>query len=448
MIFVAIAAALAGLLFGYDVGSISGALLYIEKDFILSPWQQGFVVGAVPFGALLTSLVGGMLNDKIGRKKSLLLTALLFIGGALICAVSISIAMLICGRLLIGLAIGIGSFSAPLYIAEMSEERHRGGLVTLNQLAIVCGICLAYGMNYLLSSTENWRLMLGFATIPGLILLVSSMLLPESPRWLMLKNQFEKAKHILCRIHGKSEGEAEFHALSSVIKSEHSISKKTFRKDFYKVLALGILVSILTQAVGINAIIYYAPKIFLAAGIGAKTSAILATFGIGLVNVIFTLVAVRFLDQFGRRKLLLTGVFGIALSLLCIVIVLHFMVLSSTVAWIIFGCFLLFIACQAIGTGPACWLIPSEIFPLSIRGLGMGLSVAANWGTNVIVALLFPIVLKTYGVGVSFFVFLVIAIIAWIYFYTMVPETKDVSLETIESNLYANKKMRDLGASR
>jgi sugar porter (SP) family MFS transporter len=444
MIFIAIAAALAGLLFGYDVGSISGALLFIKDTFNLTSAQQGLVVSAVPFGALVTSALGGKFNDFLGRKKNLILTAALFFIGALVCALANNVVTLGLGRLLLGFAIGIGSFSAPLYISEIAKQKYRGGLVTLNQLAIVTGICLSYGLNYALSAQGEWRLMLGFGVIPALILFVSAILLPESPRWLMTKKQNTAAKNILTRIHGEAEATKEYNKLNEVLQQEDNGGKANFR-SFYKVLTLGILVSILTQAVGINAIIYYAPKIFSEAGLAKNTVDILATLGIGLVNVIFTLVAVRLLDQFGRRRLLLIGITGIVLSLVAIVAVFLVGTISPKMAWFVFGCFIVFIACQAIGTGPACWLIPSEIFPVKVRGLGMGLSVAFNWGTNVVVAFLFPIILNNWGGANAFLIFLIIAVIALIYFYMNVPETKGVSLEQIEENLNAGKRMRDLG---
>lgn len=443
---ISIVAAIAGLLFGYDVGVISGALLFIKDTFQMSPSEQGFVVGAVPFGALVASALCGKFNDVLGRRNNLLLTATLFMVGTVGCAFAMSIPFMICARIIIGIAIGVGSFSAPLYIAEVSQQEHRGALVTLNQLAIVCGILLAYVVNALFSVHGEWRWMFGLGVLPAIILFILAWLLPESPRWLMIRNNVSAAHNILMRIHGREKADRELAELKEVVRIEKESSGKKLQRGFYKVLFLGIFVSILTQAVGINAIIYYAPSIFELTGFTHATSAIFATLGVGLVNVIFTLVAVRLLDRFGRRPLLLIGVGGIILSL--ILMVLSFagnINIHASLAWVTFFACILFVASQAIGTGPACWLIPSEIFPTKMRGVGMGFSVAFNWGTNVVVAYFFPIILANWGGVSSFTIFLCIAIVAWIYFYNAVPETKGVSLEKIEENLYAGKRSRDLG---
>lgn len=446
LIAISVVAALAGLLFGFDVGVISGAQIFIKETFALTAAEQGILVGGVPFGALLASAVCGKFNDLLGRRNNLLFTAALFAIGSLGCSLAQSIDVLIIFRLLVGLAIGVGSFSAPLYIAEVSEEAHRGGLVTLNQLAIVTGILLAYLIDYYFAPTHNWRAMFLFGLIPAALLFVLAWFLPESPRWLMVRNKLLAAKKVLRRIHGADKAEHEFGELQKVIDEEQSRTTTCSVGMFSKVLWLGILVSILTQAVGINAIIYYAPLIFKQTGFGHTTTAILATVGVGVVNVVFTLIAIRLLDKFGRRPLLLTGVAGIALSLVLLVVSFSVNIqLHPMFAWLSFLAVIMFVACQAFSTGPMCWLIPSEIFPTNARGLGMGLSVAFNWGTNVLVAFFFPIVSLHFGGVASFAMFLVIAIIAWIYFYTKVPETKGVSLEHIEENLFNGKKTRYLG---
>jgi sugar porter (SP) family MFS transporter len=444
-IFITIAAALAGLLFGYDAGIISGAMLFIKKTFTLSAMQQGLIVSGVPFGALVSSLLSGKLNDALGRKKNLLITAVIFFVGSAICAMAPNENALVIGRLFMGVAIGIGSFSAPLYIAEISEQRFRGALVTLNQLAIVIGILLAYVVNYAFSQSGLWRDMLGGGMLPAVLLFVAALLLPESPRWLIAKGRFSVAEKVLIKIH-KHRAQEELANIKEVVNFEGSQGKVNPWHDFSKVLWLGILVSILTQAVGINAIIYYAPSIFQLTGFSHNTAAIFATMGVGLVNVIFTIFAVRFLDKYGRRPLLLVGVVGIVISLVILVVAFAIGVHSTALAWVVFASMILFIACQAIGTGPACWLIPSEIFPINIRGLGMGLSVACNWGANVVVAFFFPVVLHAWGASGSFGCFLVIALVALVYFYRYVPETKGISLEQIEKNLYLGKRTRDLGA--
>lgn len=442
---VAIVAALAGLLFGFDAGIISGVLLFLKHNFADSATNTGLIVSAVPFGALISAALCGKFNDVLGRKKILFVTAVLFFIGSLICAAAPTVTDLVIGRFILGIAIGIGSFSAPLYIAEVSQYRVRGALVTLNQLAIVLGIMLAYLINYVFSTSGEWRYMLAFGMFPALILGICVLFLPESPRWLMLKGREQEAYDILDHIHDADEAKQEIAKINKVLSAEKLTLKEAFARGFKKVLWLGIFVSILTQAVGINAIIYYAPTVFKLTGFSADASAIFATVGIGFVNVVFTIVAIFLLDNLGRRTLLLTGVAGIILSLIVLTIAFHVGVNSMTLAWITFFSMVLFVACQAIGTGPACWLIPSEIFPMQVRGLGMGISVAFNWGANVVVAFVFPIVLANWGAAISFGMFLIIAIIAWLYFYAYVPETKGVSLEQIEENLASGCKSRELG---
>ncbi len=440
-------AALAGLLFGYDVGVISGAVLFLKKYFLLTAHQEGFIVGSVPFGALIASALCGKFNDVIGRRNNLLLTAVLFIVGTMGCVFAMNVPALVISRFIIGLGIGMGSFSAPLYIAEVSQREYRGAMVTLNQLAIVIGIMLAYCVDYLFTATSDWRYMFACGLLPAIVLFFLAWILPESPRWLMVHDDHRSAQAILTRIHGQENARKEFQELQEVVRIEKQNAGKKVQRGFFKVLLLGILVSILTQAVGINAIIYYAPSIFQQTGFDSATSAMLASIGVGVVNVVFTIVAIKLLDRYGRRLLLLIGVSGIVLSLLVMVLGFASHLSGHTaLAWLMFFAIILFVACQAIGTGPACWLIPSEVFPVNMRGIGMGFSVAFNWGTNVLVAYFFPFILLNFGGTISFAIFLIIAIIALLYFFFFVPETKNVSLERIEENLYAGKKTRQLGA--
>ena len=292
ILFVCIAAALAGLLFGYDVGVVSGALLYIKPYFNLDAEQVGIVVSAVPFGALIGALLCGKLSDIFGRKRSLIFTALLFGLGSIFCALANDVAMLVIGRCILGLAVGVGSFSAPLYLSELSHQRHRGGLVTLNQLAITLGILLAYVMNYVFSFSHAWRWMLGFGAIPAVVLFVLLWFLPKSPRWLMLQGLHQHAQKVLSTFHGDDYAKKEMQEIEMVLSHQSMSWLQILKaKGFRKVLGLGVMISILTQAVGINAIIYYAPAVLKDSGFGHNTGALIATAGIGLVNVLFTIVA-------------------------------------------------------------------------------------------------------------------------------------------------------------
>lgn len=439
VILMALAAGLAGVLFGYDAGIISGALLFIDQTFALSSTMQGLVVSAVPFGALVFALLCGRFNDIFGRKIALLFTAILFSIGAIICAFAAGETSLLIGRLCLGCAIGVGSFSAPLYISEISHEKHRGALVTINQLAIVSGILISYIVSYALTPYGAWRWMLGLGLIPAVILFFSALTLPRSPRWLVTKNRLQEAKTILNDIHGAEKAREEMASIQQVITQKQLNLREMLSGGYLKIIILGVMVSILTQAVGINAIIYYAPTIFESTGLSKASGATLATVGIGLINFIFTLLAIYLLDKKGRRKLLLTGVAGIVLSLIALTFCFGHGLENHTILYLVLGSMLFFVACQAFSTGPACWLIPSEIFPLKMRGTGMGLAVAFNWGTNVVVAFLFPIVLKHWGPAHAFGIFLIIAIIALFYFYLAVPETKNISLEEIEERFLSKE---------
>lgn len=440
-------AALAGLLFGYDVGVISGALIFIHKALATTAAQDGMIVSTVPFGALLAAALGGRLNDMLGRRDSLLVTASLFIFGSLLCALADTVPVLIVGRFLLGLAVGVGSFSAPLYIAELSASADRGRLVTMNQLAITLGILLAYFIDYCFAPTANWRMMLGLGAVPAAFLAAGIGLLPRSPRWLLLKGRRKQAYLSLRELYGESRVREEFR---EIVKSFSGSIKLTFADiasgNFFKVLVLGVMVSIITQAVGINAIIYYAPVIFNHAGFSSGQGDIMATVGLGVINVVFTIIAMLRLDKAGRRKMLLGGMLGIIVSLLVLVVAFLYGIHTFWMTWAAFLCLGLFVASQAIGTGPACWLVPSEIFPTSMRSVGMSISVAFNWATNVVVAMLFPIILLYHGPAVVFTIFLVIALLGWWYFYVCLPETKGLSLETIEENLRLGKSLRDLGS--
>jgi sugar porter (SP) family MFS transporter len=441
---VALAAACAGLLFGYDAGVISGALLFIKGHFHMSGEMQGLVVSAVPMGALVASALTGKFSDLWGRRRALSLAAVLFALGAVICALSASVHWLVTGRLILGLAVGVGSFSAPLYIAEVANKKHRGAMVTLNQFAIVIGICLAYLVNLLLAPHGQWRYMLGIGLVPALVLWLAVRALPESPRWLISRGNIDKARAILKRMLNKRGVESEISDLTALVSSRVKMTmKEAVRLGFGRVLTLGVMVSVLTQAIGINAVIYYAPTIFKHTGF--HNVAILATLGIGLVNVLFTGISIFMLDLFGRRRLLMVGISGIVVSLVALTFVFFFPSTGMVTAWVSLISMFVFVASQAIGTGPACWLIPSEIFPTKLRGLGMGLSVASNWAANVVAAFFFPIVLLHAGPQYAFGAFLVIALGAWWYFYRSVPETKNLTLEQIEANLKAGVSMRNLG---
>ncbi len=443
--FITFAAAISGLLFGYDAGIISGAMLFIKKQFPLTDAQIGMIVSAVPAGALISALLIGKCSDIFGRKKILLTTAVLFGLGSLVCAFANGVNGLILGRALMGFAVGMSSSLAPVYIAEMAEEKRRGGLVTLFLISVNGGIFVSYLINYVYAGAEDWRSMLGVGVVPAVILFCCAAIIPESPRWLAVRGRVQEAFQILRNLHGEEKSMKEMKEIETILHQEKTSLKTLFQKNFIRVLLLGIIISIFTQAVGINAIIYYAPTIFQLTGFNQSTVSILATVGIGFTVTLAAVVAAVIIDRVGRRKLLLNGLAGIIVCLIMIIYGFAEVTDPKMLGWIILLSSIAFVACQGLSVGPACFLLPSEIFPAKIRGTAMGISIAFNWITNTIVAFLFPIVLHRWGAANSFAVFLVTSILGWILFYLYVPETKDVSLETMEMNLISGTRLRDLG---
>lgn len=436
---------ISGILFGYDAGIISGAMLFIKKTFEISSTQVGEIVSAVPLGALIAAIFTGYISDLLGRKKLLLITAILFLIGSLGCALANDPFLLIISRLLLGFAIGMGSSLSPMYISEMAEKNRRGKLVTLYLISVNFGIFISYLISLLLSHLELWRLMLGLGVIPASVLLIFSSFLPESARWLIANGKTEEGIEVLKKIHGNDGSKLEYEEIKKTLPLEKITLKSAFQFKFFKVIFLGALIGIFTQAVGINAIIYYAHTLFQKTGFNKTVITMLATLGIGFVVTLSAIFASIFIDQFGRRKLLLSGLCGIILSLLVIIFSFTYVHDQKILGWLALISFMFFVACQGISVGPACFLMPSEIFPAKIRGFGMGVSITFNWLTNFLVALLFPIALDAYGVAFVFKIFLALSVAGFSIFYFFIPETRNVSLENIELNILANKKLRLLG---
>jgi sugar porter (SP) family MFS transporter len=426
-------AALAGLLFGYDTGVISGAILFIQKDFNLSAEQEGLVVSGVLFGATFSSLFSGKLTDYFGRRLVILGISLLFVGGSIIAALANSVPALVAGRFILGLAIGIASFTAPLYISEVSPPDKRGGLVSLNQLAITVGILGSYLVDYIFSGQGQWQMMVGFGAVPGVILGIGMLVMPESPRWYTLKGRKSEARLVLARIRGSEDVEKELSEIESTLAEEEQGEwKELVLPSMRRLLLIGLGLAFFQQFTGINTVIYYAPTIFNLAGFESNSVSILATAGVGLVNVAMTIVGVCLLDKMGRRPLLLTGLVGMLVSLTTLS--LGFMQASpgEHLKWIGVGSLVLYVASFAISLGPIFWLIIAEIYPLNVRGLAMGLATAMCWVSNLIVSYTFPILIKYAGPSLTFSLYAVITILAISFSYWLVPETKGLSLEEIE----------------
>ncbi|MGB7198125.1 MAG: sugar porter family MFS transporter, partial [Acidobacteriaceae bacterium] len=407
--------ALAGLLFGYDTGVISGAILFVRKDFLLSTFQEEVVVSAVLLGAVAGAAFGGKLADALGRRKLLIQVAILFTIGAIGTALAPTPTLLAIGRVVVGIAIGIASFTAPLYISEVSPPAIRGKLVSLNQLMITLGIVVSYLADYGLADKEAWRWMFGLAAIPALILLIGLFFVPESPRWLMGRSMEDQARAVLQRIRESSDVSAELAEIKEDLSLQEGGWRELLNVSLRRPLIIGIGLAIFQQFTGINTVIYYAPTIFQLAGLHSASAAILATVGVGVVNVLLTIVALRILDRAGRRPLLLWGLVGMVISLGVLGAAFLLAGSSPIVAWLAVISLALYVACFAIGLGPVFWLLISEIYPLKIRGRAMGVATMMNWGSNLIVALTFLSLLHSLGRSATFWLYAVVGILAWFF---------------------------------
>ncbi|MBA3660202.1 MAG: sugar porter family MFS transporter [Gammaproteobacteria bacterium] len=439
-------AAIAGLLFGFDTGIISGALLFIEKDFALSTVMKELIVSSVLLGAMFGSLFSGHLTDRFGRRKLMLIISALFIFGTGIAAFAPNVNSILFGRLFIGFAIGIGSYTAPLYIAEVSPFHLRGGLVSLNQLAITIGILCSFIINYTFTNIDgSWRWMFGMGLVPAILLSIGMIFLPESPRFLVKKNKIDEATKTLKQLRNTEEVEEEI----KEIKNSLNLTKTSFREIFSPwirpVLFLGAMLGFIQQVTGINTIIYYAPTIFQLAGFPDASSSILATVGLGIVNVLATIFAIIYLDKLGRRPLLLTGLIGMGLCLLGLSFSFYFGTDMGSLRWFALGCTFVYIISFAFSLGAILWLVVSEIFPLEVRATAMGVAVFSCWFWNFVVSATFLSLLNALGPSQTFLVYACMCVFSLIFCYYKTPETRGVTLEQIEENIRKRVPLRSIG---
>jgi MFS transporter, SP family, galactose:H+ symporter len=427
-------AALGGLLFGYDTGIISGALLFLKEQFSLSPNMQAVLTCAALLGAALGAASGGVFADRFGRRSVILFISLWFVLGSFLCAAAKTLSFFLAGRILLGVCIGIVSFVAPLYIAEVAPAQRRGALVSLNQLAIAVGILGSYLVGYAYANSGDWRWMVGLGAVPGLILGLGMVALPESPRWLMKRGLESDARQILVRARANLHVEEELAEIREDLRKENAQSNWSalFDSALHRPLVLGIGLAILQQTTGINAVLYYAPTIFRSVGFESASSAILATAGVGVVNVAVTLIALRLIDRTGRRVLLLASLAGMCASLCLFAAGFSLGPHLSVFKWVAVGSLTAYVGFFAIGLGPVFWLLIAEIFPLGVRGRAMGLATMTIWVFNIISALLFFQLIETFGQVSTFLGYASLTMIGWIFVFRCAPETKRLSLEQIE----------------
>jgi SP family arabinose:H+ symporter-like MFS transporter len=442
---VCLVAALGGFLFGFDTAVISGTISLVKQDFELNSVTEGWYVSCALLGCIIGVSCSGKLSDNYGRKIVLIISAVLFLASAIGCMYADSFTALILFRLIGGLGIGVASMVSPLYISEFAPSHLRGMMVSLYQLALTIGIVLAYFTNAYLAdhasvvyasesltrilNTEVWRAMLGLGAIPAVIFLICLFIVPESPRWLLLNGREQQAAKILTRIEGAEMAQHEVQAFKAQSDDQEAPLRTLFKPVYRRALWIGILLPFLSQVCGINAVIYYGPRILEQAGF-TLNAALGGQVTIGLVNVVFTFVAIFTVDKWGRRPLLFLGIGGAVASL--IIIGTLFALGITAGPWILLF-ILAFIACFAFSFGPVCWVVIGEIFPNAIRGKAMALATLSLWVGNFLVGQLTPVMLEGLGSSWTFWIFAICCSPAIWLTWKVIPETKGRSLEDIET---------------
>ncbi|MGO9272683.1 MAG: sugar porter family MFS transporter [Terriglobia bacterium] len=428
---IAVTAAVGGLLFGYDTSVISGAILFVRRQFLLSSTGTELAVSIVLGGAALGAAVAGYFADQFGRKPVLIVNAIIFGVFAVVTGLANGLAVFLVARFLVGVAVGVASMITPLYIAEVAPARIRGAFVTLNQLAIVTGIVVAYYVDYVFSGTGNWRAMFVSAVVPSVVLLVALVFLPESPRWLAAQGRLDEALGILSRVETAEEAQHDLQELREVTETDNLKFRDLFAPRFRRPLLVGVLLAVFQQITGVNTIIYYTPTILQMAGFHSASSAILATVLVGGVNLGFTILSLFLLDRVGRRPLLLLGIAGMGLSL----IHLGYLFGASHVPRnAILIDVIAYLASFAIGLGPIFWLLISEIYPTTVRGQAMSLASVVIWISDLLVTMTFLTLVEVMGARASFWLYAVACCAALLFSARMVPETKGRTLEEIEES--------------
>ena len=429
--------ALGGLLYGYDTGVISGALLFIEDDIPLTSFLEGLVVSSLLVGAIAGAGMSGYVSDRFGRRRVVFVIALIYIVGSLVLAFAPNVALLVVGRVILGLGVGGSTAIVPVYLSEMAPTEQRGALASLNQLMITIGIVLAYLINYAFTPIEGWRWMLGLAAVPALVLMIGVLFMPESPKWLLKQNREKEARKVMALTRDDQEIDDEVEQMKKIEAEKESTWDVLKAKWVRPMLIVGSGIAVFQQFIGINSVIYYAPTIFTKAGLEDSAS-ILGTVGIGVLNVLMTLVAIATIDKLGRKKLLLIGNVGMTGSLAALAAILFSFELTTTIAWLTVVFLGLFIMFFSATWGPVVWVMLPELFPTKARGAATGFTTLLLSAANLIVSLFFPILLSAIGTAWVFVIFAVIGVFAFLFVLKYVPETKGRSLEDIEKDLRAS----------
>lgn len=447
---ISVVAATGGLLFGFDTGVISGALPFMKEYWKLPDSSLEWVTTTVLIGAVIGAISSGKLSDYLGRKKMIIINAIIFAIGAVGCTYASDINFLMVMRVIIGIAIGITSYVVPMYIAEIAPTRRRGAMVTLNQLMITIGILVSYITDYLLGNDANlqsWRWMFFVGLFPALILLIGMFFLPETPRWLISKNRWAEGEAVLSKVEDPDLIQQTLTDLKRDIELDKNQtgSSEILKPWLRPALIITVGIFFFQQFSGVNTIIYYSPIIFKMAGIVSNTESILPAIIIGTVNVLACFLSVILLDKVGRRKLYMIGIWGMIPSLALLGICFHFKeALGASLpifAVLSIVCYIIFIA---ISLAPLGWLLISEVFPLNVRGIGMSIGSLSHWAFNAIVAFTFFKLVNAFGVSQTFFFYSAICLAGMFWGRYYIPETKGKSLEEIEDHWRKGGSPRDL----
>lgn len=433
-----------GLAFGYDQGVIGGALTFMQDEFGFGSFVEGLITSWVTLGALFGALLGGTFADKVSRRSALIYASYLFIIGAIVQAIAPHVSILVVGRFVIGFGVGIASVAAPMYVAESSTAESRGRFVSGYQLAITIGILFAQFADYLLSEEGTWRIMVGLAAIPGVLLLAAVVPVPNSPRWLASVGRRDDAREAVVKVRGEDRADE----IVAEIEQQLTDAPESSWRDLLvggtrKALTVAIGLALFQQLTGINALIYYSNDILEEAGFTTPSAQAGASLiSVGLVNVLATFIAIAFVDRLGRRPLLIAGMTGMLVGLVGLSVSnlyeatpddTHTIVGSLSIIWMV-----VFIASFAFSLGPVVWTIISEVFPTAVRAKGMSVATAANWGAAFVLTLLFPVLMDNIGPSATFGILAAMTVIALWWTWKMVPETKEKSLEEISAMFEAS----------
>ena len=433
---ITIVAAVGGLLFGYDTAVVAGAIGFIQQKFDLSPAMMGWIASCALIGCVAGAMSSGYLSDRFGRKKVLILSSILFAVSSIGTAVPQDLNLFVIFRIIGGLGIGIASMISPMYITECAPAAIRGRLVSINQFGIVTGILLIYFVNAGIAGlydeawniNTGWRWMFGSGIFPSVVFFVLLLFVPESPRWLAQAGRVNEAEKILTKINGSVKAKEELIEIEEAIKTETSSFAELFKPGLRTALLIGIILSIFSQVTGINAIMYYAPEIFKSTGDGSG-SALMQTVLVGVINVLFTLVAIKYADKAGRKKLLLGGSAGMAI---CLAIIGGAFYMEAVEGYLVLITILAYIACFALSLGPITFVVIAEIFPNRVRGRAMSICLFFLWTAVYFVSQFFPILLESIGSAYTFWIFMTMSVVAFLFVWKVVPETKGKTLEEIE----------------